>query len=155
MQQHKERFEYLMNTLTRFRPTSDVGQGRIFLGAQVITCNRLFIGSKSNGWHLMWERIYKTNKAFMLTDLVVAVSHNWSLKDLNQSDQFREWTVKTIWVYFCSSRKKGLDHHIIEAVSKHHLKDLWFAQMVVIIQLFQRGDLFVEHRKRGFQSSHL
>ena len=38
-----------MNTITRFRPTSDVGQGRIFLGAQVITCNGLFIGSKSNG----------------------------------------------------------------------------------------------------------
>ena len=49
MHKHKERFKYLINTITRFRPTSDAGQGRIFLGAQVITCNGLFIGSKSNG----------------------------------------------------------------------------------------------------------
>ena len=49
MHKNEGRFKYLMNIITRFRPTSDVGQGRIFLGAQVITCNGLFIGSKSNG----------------------------------------------------------------------------------------------------------
>ena len=69
--------------------------------------------------------------------------------DLSQTDQFREWTVRSIRECFYSSHKKGIDHHIVKVASKHHLKDWWFPQMVVIIQQFQWEGLDAEDQKKG------
>ena len=57
MQQHKEWFKYLMNTITRFRPTSDVGQGCRFLRALLITCNGLSIWP----WRVRYQTLESGN----------------------------------------------------------------------------------------------
>ena len=43
--------------------------------------------------------------------------------DLSQTDQFRELNARSIRVCFCSSHKKGINHHIVKTASKHHWKD--------------------------------
>ena len=44
-------------------------------------------------------------------------------RTFNQTDQFRGYSVKLIRLFSCLSHRKGLDHHIVKAVPKHHLTD--------------------------------